>query len=207
MKNKHFLIITACLFIAFTLDTAGADEILAPFKPHKGERLASDAVKIARRSVGEFIKNRRVITPKPGYHPALNNAVGVIVTIVKNGRPRGCMGTISPHEESAAMEIARSARLAATGDPFQKPVQARELPKLKYVVSLIGEINPVPSPSHLDVINKGILVRNGGRSALLLPGEALTTEWAIYRCKQKAGIPQNEPVELFTFKTITLGPE
>ena len=131
---------------------------------------------------------------------------GVFVTIVKDGVVRGCMGTVEPHEDSCAEEISRSAVMAATIDPWHEPVSKDELEGLDYIISVIGEIRKINSPSELNPHKLGLLIRDGQKSALLLPGEAKTPEWQIFKCKQKAGIPQYKKVEMFVFETVTLGP-
>jgi AMMECR1 domain-containing protein len=55
-------------------------------------------------------------------------------------------------------------------------------------------------------MQEGLMVTNGKRGAVLLPGEAKTSTWAIAECCRKAGIrPQGEM--LYRFRTTVFGPE
>ena len=55
---------------------------------------------------------------------------GVFVSLKKDGRLRGCIGTIEPTRSSIGDEIIRNAVSAGTGDPRFSPVTKSELKSL-----------------------------------------------------------------------------
>lgn len=196
----------ALLFVAAAASPCRCeDRRLMELRTGKTPRLEQDAVEIARNAVAGRLSG----APLPAHkkqNPLLARPFGVFVTITRNGKVRGCMGTVEPHEPDAAGEISRSAVMAATIDPWHRPIARWELPHLRYIISIVGSIRQVQSEAQVDPVKYGVLVRRGERSALLLPGEALTAHWALFRCRQKAGIPQDEKVDIFIFETVTLGP-
>ena len=205
IKTVYLFIITFGL-ICLTLSWAFSWTSLQSFKGVKNTQNEIIVCNIARNAVEIKIREDRIFEPPKELPNFLKKPAGVFVTIVKKGRVTGCMGTLQPREPDLSREIVRSAIMAATADLWHKNITVEELPELEYIVSIPGNMKRINSSVYLDPINLGLLVRRGKRSALLLPGEALTPEWQIYECKRKAGIPQNEQVEMFIFETIVFGP-
>lgn len=199
------LIIITVILVSVAVADLYCNENLEVFRSLKNEYGNAEAARIARRAVRVYLKEQRTIEPPKTVPEAFNLPNGVFVTITKNGRVRGCMGTIQPATSSVAEEIIRSAILAATADPCHRPISSREVDQLKFTISIVGKLRRVESESELEPGRLGLLVRRGSRSALLLPGEALTARWQIYKCKLKAGIDQDKRVEMFVFPTVTLG--
>ena len=160
-------------------------------------------ISLARNAVKSYVSRGHHPAAPQGLDPLLQKPSGVFVTITKNGVVRGCMGTLHPGQDSAADEVIRSAIMAASVDPWNKPVTPAELPELRYTVTFSGVLQRVESEDQINTAREGIFVRRGQRGALLLPGEALTSQWALYRCKHKAGIPQDAPVEIYRFQTAS----
>jgi AmmeMemoRadiSam system protein A len=208
--NKQLFSAKLIIIILFIFITGSsgifASDILDLFKIKKNSILEKEICELARKAVITYLKEDTVIKPPTNIQDILRTPAPVFVTIVENGKVRGCMGTVQPSTKNAASEIIRSAVMAATIDPWNKPLEIHELDKLKFIISITGKMRRVESMGQLDPKRFGLLVRKGNRSALLLPGEALTTEWQLFQCKKKAGIPQNEPVEMFIFETVTFGP-
>ena len=71
-------------------------------------------------------------------------------------------------------------------------------------MDVLGDPEPIDSPSQLDVKRYGVIVTKGGRRGLLLPDlEGVdTVEQQISIAKQKAGIRPGEKVSLERFEVI-----
>jgi len=201
------LIVTLILLISHLPTPVFSFPSLAPFKKVKNEKNEKIVCNLVKRAVEKKIRENAILKPPKGLPGFLDRPAGVFITILKNDKVVGCMGTVYPHESDLKHEIIRSAILASTADPWHKPLKEKDLPGLKYIVSIPGNARKIDSTADLDPKNLGLLVRKGKLSALLLPGEALTPEWQIYECKRKAGIPQNERVEMTVFETVTFGPK
>ncbi len=195
-KKATLLLITILGYVSNAL----AYDKLTPFRNISTQR-KNMAVSLAQKAVEEYITKNKTISP-PHLPPPFNYPAGVFVTITKNGKVRGCMGTLYPKTPNISHEIIRSAILAATSDPFHPPIKKHELPHLKYIISIVGSLRRVEKLNELSPKHLGLLVRRGEKAGLLLPGEALTVRWQIYMCKKKAGIPQDKEVEMFVFPTV-----
>ena len=139
-----------------------------------------------------------------GLEQLTSSRAGAFVSLHKDGRLRGCIGTISPTRDTLAEEIIENAISASTRDPRFIPVTVDELEYLEYSVDVLSPAEHIDSPSELDVKRYGVIVTNGGRRGLLLPNLDTidTVEEQIAIAKRKAGIGDKEPVKLQRFEVV-----
>ncbi len=174
------------------------------------ERLAAEKraqadpfVRLAWQSVESYVRRRQVMDLPDGLPPELTDrAAGAFVSIHKQGRLRGCIGTISPARASLAEEIVCNAVSAAARDPRFDPIRPDELKLLEISVDVLGEPEDIASEAELDVKRYGVIVSRDRRRGLLLPDlEGVdTVEQQIAIARQKAGIGPKEPVKLQRFR-------
>ncbi len=168
------------------------------------EKKEQDAyVALARRTIEEYARARQVPELPEGLPEEMyQERAGVFVSIKENGSLRGCIGTIEPSSESLAQEIIYNAVSASARDPRFSPVEPEELDRLTITVDVLGPVEPVDSPLMLDVKRYGIIVSREGSRGLLLPNldGVDTVEEQIGIAKRKAGIGENEEVELMRFE-------
>ena len=134
----------------------------------------------------------------------LDTQAGAFVSIHKQGRLRGCIGTIGPTRDSLAEEIINNAISASTEDPRFPAITENELKLLEINVDVLGEPEYIHSMDQLDVKRYGVIVTKGYRRGLLLPDlEGVDTpEEQVSIAKRKAGIRDDEDVKLERFEVI-----
>jgi len=162
-------------------------------------------VELAWQSVERWVRERRVLDVPEGLPEALTHRrAGAFVSIHKQGRLRGCIGTIVPTRGSLAEEIIHNAVSAASRDPRFDPIRPDELPWLEINVDVLGEPEDIASEAELDVKRYGVIVRRGHRRGLLLPDlEGVdTVRQQVDIARQKAGIGPKEKVELQRFEVV-----
>ena len=162
-------------------------------------------VQLAWQSVESYVRSRRVIGVPDGLPAALTDTrAGAFVSIHKQGRLRGCIGTIAPTQTSLAEEIIRNAISASTRDPRFDPIRADELKWLEISVDVLGAPEDIASEAELDVKRYGVIVSRGGRRGLLLPDldGVDTVEQQVAIARQKAGIGPEEAVALQRFEVV-----
>ena len=132
----------------------------------------------------------------------LKTKAGVFVTIYEHGELRGCLGSVKPLKENLGQEIAHNAVSAATCDPRFSPIKKVEFPYLKIVVDVLTNPIPILSVMDLDVTKYGIIVENGDRKGVVLPGLSgiETPDQQIDVAKKKAGIEDDEEITLYRFE-------
>ena len=167
-------------------------------------RAREDAlVRLARRSLETYVKSRAYL-PVPDDLPPelLARRAGAFVSIRKDGKLRGCIGTILPTRKSLAEEIVCNAVSAGLHDPRFEQVTAGELPRLVYDVDVLTEPKPIASAAQLDVRRYGVIVQSGERRGLLLPDLAGidTVEEQVRIARRKGNIGEREKVQLWRFE-------
>ena len=162
-------------------------------------------VQLAWQSVESYVCHRQVIdVPEDLPEEMTKTRAGAFVSIHKQGRLRGCIGTIEPTRDTLASEIIHNAISASTRDPRFEPITPEELPFLEINVDVLGEAENIDDISALDVKRYGVIVSKGHRRGLLLPDidGVDTVDQQVEIAKQKAGIGKNEKVRLQRFEVI-----
>ncbi|MFH1453580.1 MAG: AMMECR1 domain-containing protein [Armatimonadota bacterium] len=159
-----------------------------------------EIVNTARRSLFEYLKYNKVYEPVKAI---TDYNCGVFVTLTKNNKVRGCMGTVFPKQANLSEEIVHNTILAASGDTRHQRISMSEYPHIKYNISLVKNVRRA-EPSELNPKRLGLFVVSGSKGAVLLPGEAKTAGWQLYECRRKAGIKEGEPVIMYVFETVLI---
>ncbi|MPM89310.1 hypothetical protein SDC9_136419 [bioreactor metagenome] len=134
----------------------------------------------------------------------MRDQTGVFVCIKRDGRLRGCIGTIEPVHNCLAEEILHNAVSAGTCDPRFPRVSERELPELQYTVDVLTNPEKVETTAALDVRRYGLILETPNKRGLLLPDldGVDTVEEQIAIVKSKAGITDKEPYTMYRFEVI-----
>lgn len=164
----------------------------------------SQEVKLARKSLAYYLENHEFLPLPLTLPPELEKRAGVFVSLKQHGELRGCIGTFMPTKKNIAEEIIHNAVSAGVDDPRFWPVEMSELEEIEFSVDVLTEPVKVSGIQELDAQKYGVIVKNKGRAGLLLPDlagvETVQEQLAIAR--QKAGIGEEEAVELYRFSVI-----
>jgi len=149
------------------------------------------ALSLIRRAVELFVREGRQLEPGDST-PSFSRRQGVFVTLTVPEGLRGCVGTVeSPGPLSET--LVHCAIAAATKDTRFAPVSEAELPRLRYEVSILSDLQRADSPDELQVGTHGVLVESGSRRGLLLPQVAVAHRWDretfLDQVCIKAGLP------------------
>ena len=162
-------------------------------------------VRLARETVEMYVLERRTPdVPDWASEEMIKDRAGVFVSIHKDGRLRGCIGTFLPVRDCIAREIISNAVSACTRDPRFEPVQPEELKWLEINVDVLSTPEKIDSPAQLDVKKYGVIVSSGFRRGLLLPDldGVDTVEEQVDIARRKGGIPDGAKVELERFEVV-----
>lgn len=189
--------------------TPGSD-VLTKLRSLRSLALEREILEVARASVTSVIQNgqteKEALSPAgSSSSPLLRMQAGVFVTLIIDGKIRGCMGRIYPAEPNLQAEIARAARMAATMDMRHQPITIEDLPKLDFCVSVVGRVRRERPDAEVNPRLEGVLVKTGERSGVILPGEARTSAYQRQWAKREAGIGPGASFELYVFETERFG--
>ena len=193
---------------------AGPDEnrhFLEQYRAAQEEKLrrrheAEDPfVRLARETVESYVLERTTPeVPDWATDEMKRKQAGVFVSIHKEGKLRGCIGTFLPTRENIAKEIISNAVSASTRDPRFDPIGPEELKWLEINVDVLSAPEKISSMAELDVRRYGVIVSCGSRRGLLLPDldGVDTVEEQVDIARRKGGIRENEPVTLERFEVV-----
>jgi AmmeMemoRadiSam system protein A len=107
--------------------------------------------------------------------PGAHGGVFVSVYVREGHELRGCIGSMRPGESLSAA-VADSAVAAATRDRRFQSLRPDELAAVGIQISVLEPLRPI-RPDEVEVGLHGLLVRQGGRSGVLLPQVAVEHGW------------------------------
>lgn len=147
-------------------------------------------LKDGKTSLEDFVES---IPVQPRYE----KPAGVFVTLSKDGKTRACWGSVFPEHDNLVKSTAYATVAALTSDYRYPPVRGSEADKLHAQVTVINRLNPISNISSINPLKHGLMIRSGGRSAVILPGEARDAHYQLVQCRLKAGIKEDEPYQLY----------
>ncbi len=183
----------------------GVGYLVAAIKPRvEGNNPESNPAKLAREVLEQYFSGVEKGLEFSGGGQLFQEKAGAFVSLKKNSKLRGCIGTVEPVRKNLYEEIKANAVSAAVQDPRFSPVSADELGDISISVDVLSPLEKISGIKELNPEKYGVLVRSGHRSGLLLPDlEGIDTpETQVSIAMQKAGISSDQPVELYRF-TVT----
>lgn len=143
-------------------------------------------VRLARKSVGEYLKNHRLLMVPDDTPAKLMQRFGVFVTInIKRQfrkELRGCIGYPYPTTK-LAKAVTECAVSSSTQDPRFPPLSLDELSQIVFEVSVLSPPqqikakNPIDLPSKIEVGKDGLIIESGINRGLLLPQVPVEYNW------------------------------
>lgn len=143
-----------------------------------------------RKSLDELAGEYRVL-------PDYKKARGIFVTFSKQGRTRACWGALEPLHGDLVLATVYATENAINREYRYPQIKENEIDSLKVQVTVVESTEPLTGLRDLNPFRDGLLVRRGGRGAVVLPGEASDPHYQMVMGKLKAGIPANEQCELY----------
>jgi AmmeMemoRadiSam system protein A len=152
-----------------------APERHPPLDPEKGKTLLALARGSLKEKFGRTLTAAEAAARESGgADPSLQARCGTFVTLVLEGRLRGCIGSLAPAEPIAA-GVQRNALNAAFHDPRFSPLTEAEFDRVKIEVSVLTEPRPLAFEDGADLAARlrpkldGVILRKGYASATFLP--------------------------------------
>lgn len=144
------------------------------------------------------------------YRPLLRNfrtsnrysrPVGVFVTLSRDGKPRACWGSAFPQYKTVLEATVYATLGALTREYRYPPITPGEWRQLKTQVTVVRKLIPIHGLEGQNPLADGLMIRQGGRSGVILPGEARDAAYQLTLCRLKAGIRPGESFQLYRIIT------
>jgi len=131
---------------------------------------------------------------------AFKRSAGVFVTLSRAGKSRACWGSVFPEHQDLVKATIYATLGALTKEYRYSPVRSNEWKLLKPQVTVVQAVEPIAGLWAQNPLLDGLMVRSGGKAAVILPGEARDAHYQLRQCKLKAGIRPGEPCQLYSIK-------
>ena len=197
---------TMCALVACALLLARAAQAQDTFLDAAAKATARErqqACELARWAV------TRAMAGKPAYplphKPAglLAKALPCFVTIELDGRRHGCTGSFEPRGANLATNIVQTAVRAWSLDARTRAISASQLKRAVFLVTVPGRRRAVSDPADYPPGEFGLVAQSGGKTGVLLPGEARTTGWQKREALRQAGLSPGASARLYVFRAVT----
>lgn len=186
-----------------------ADRALMQAHGRKLIRVAVSAV-IAGLRTGNPPKILMKSVPEPLQVPR-----ATFVTLTKDGKLRGCIGSLSP-QRPLVLDVAYNAYSAAFRDPRFQPLDPKEAKNLGVSIALLSAPEALPVASEAELLSKlepgktGLIISDagpGGGRAVFLPqvwDDIPEPRTFLTRLKMKAGMKPDHWSDGFTAQVFTV---
>ncbi len=122
---------------------------------------------------------------------------GLFITLIKNGGTRACWGSVNSSQRNLVQATVYTTEDALGKDYRYSKIKKSEINQLIPQVTVVKKIIPINSIVTMQPLKQGLMVRAGGKGAVLLPGEASDPHYQLVKTKLKAGIPMSQPCQLY----------
>lgn len=162
---------------------------------------------LARNSISCYLQNSKD-SANYNFSDNLKTHCGAFVTLHKNGKLRGCIGSFS--QDTALYKIIQNMAISsAVHDNRFAQVNSSELDSIEIEISVLTPLKKINSINQLELDKHGIYIKQGRNSGTFLPQVATETGWTkeefIGHCSQdKTGIGWDgwKAAELFVYEAI-----
>jgi AMMECR1 domain-containing protein len=150
-------------------------------------------LRFARESINSYLNGEKFtpVFPQNSRLPGIKRAV--FVTLEKEGKVRGCRGSLDPSAKNIGEEVIIMSVAAAMGDKRFPPLTKTGLKKSRISITVVGELIPYNG----ETIDKadGVVYRKGDNTGIVLPWEGSDTKTRIDWAYKKAGIPPPDKLD------------
>jgi len=188
-----------------------------PLDPSQKARL----LRVAADTVAAVLAGTEPRVPDPaGYEPPLRKPAATFVTLERNHRLLGCIGSLEPNRPLVA-SVAHHALAAAFSDPRLPAVTLDDFPTMGISVSHLGPLVPTGAHDYDELTailhpgRDGILLDADGHQATFLPSvwkqvpdvdELLTQLWAKAGLGRRVWPPGTRVLRYVTAEFTDPGP-
>jgi AMMECR1 domain-containing protein len=171
------------LFSALIIHAAAVDGLdrWRAFAGTEDSRLALSWLRQVGRKI--LAGDSGIKEPCPVLLPEFFGSLGLFVTLLHEGAPRGCYGSFHHSSPDTAAVLRSCLRGALRYDPRVVPMALEEYGDARIIVTIAGRPVPVPSVDRVDIHDFGLMiVARDGRRMIFVPAEIRTHEYIHRLC-------------------------
>lgn len=191
-------------------------EVISSISDLEGEFL----INLAKKAIEYYLREKKIFNVEPSKipYPNLTKKGACFVTIeTKEGRLRGCIGSIIPYRPLYE-DVINNAIWAAFFDPRFPPLTFSEFPDIKIKISILTYPEPLQYKNWEDLLDKikpnedGVIIKYHDRTGTFLPDvwkDIPDKELFMHYLCLKAGLNpktcKEGKLEVYVYKTVSFG--
>jgi hypothetical protein len=178
-------------YYAIAVTAGEQDEAVADFSLTEKDK--ADLLGIARLTMEEYVSTGKTPELKTeGFSETIKTPCGAFVTLNKDGKLRGCIGTFDP-KDPLYVVVQQMAVSASTRDYRFSKVKKEEFEDIELEISVLTPMRKIESIDEIELGKHGIYIKKGSASGTFLPQVATETGWTLeeflgYCARDKAKI-------------------
>jgi len=192
------LFLSACIGGGRILQ-AGDDDPLAPWSALAGTDTGSLLITWLGDEAHRYLAGSQERTALPASLPGFYGRLGLFITMMKDGRVRGCYGSFFHDSDDAAAVLRTYLHGALRHDVRNDPLGIEELGETRIILTVTTQPFHAEDIETVDIAHYGVIVLTaGGEQHVFVPAEMKTHEYLRKRLK---GVPV-QSVQAFRAVTI-----
>lgn len=121
------------------------------------------------------IKRKDIAPVLPISVPPVYGSAGLFITLVKDGKVRGCFGAFDHSETDITVMLRDYLKGALSYDPRYKPIELHELDEAEIIVTVASYPEQVEALNKVDIRLFGVLIEcDGAEGTVIVPAEFRT---------------------------------
>jgi AMMECR1 domain-containing protein len=172
---KKLLTFLLCVIVLNTLTAMDSPDPLKQWRAFSLTENKSVLMKWLRDSARSFYLKQRGFPPLTVTPPQVYGRSGLFITLMKNGKVRGCFGAFDHSEPDISLMLRDYLKGALSYDPRYKPLERHELEDTEIIVTVASYPEHVESLNKVDISRFGVLIEcDGSEATVIVPAEFRT---------------------------------
>ncbi len=174
LMKIHFITPAAILLI-LALCSWQSTEPLKEWEEFSRLKNKKVLMKWLRISALSICSGEKKISPCNLKLPGAYGRAGLFITLIKNGKVRGCFGAFDHSETDTAILISKYLKGALSYDPRHAPLELYELDETDIIITITSRPEPVENLNNVDITHFGVFIECEGKAGtVLVPAEYKT---------------------------------
>ncbi len=195
----HVLLLMMCILPLLLGTGATAFEELAGWREFRGSAEKKCLIDWLRKKGASLLGESEEAGALPCRVPEFYGRHGLFVTLLYEGKVRGCYGAFHHTTENASQVLADYLKGALLRDKRHRPLEPREFNRCRIIVTVASGKYPVSSLDTLDIGQFGVAAHCAdGSIIVVVPSEIRSIQYL------ERMLAPHEVVQLYAFRCVTL---
>ena len=159
---------------------SGQNDILSDWRKFSITKDSSNLINLLKKKAANYLNRTPALKNSISEitTPAFYGRLGLFITIIKNGKVRGCYGSFSHRSDSIENVLNEYLLAALKSDPRHKPLEIDELDAAEIILTIADQPVPVNDIESADLKRTGVVISlDNGDKFVFVPAEIKTSSY------------------------------